>query len=164
MILLVIEVYAKDFTAINPFILSMGVYTIINITGEFESDDLKMSNIINGIGGNNFSDMSDGLAVARYGKDRVEEVFETLVDEKNGKLLYDYPISKHMDTGEMLGYLLIDLYEDTGDSHETFLYRVFAFAGAELVDKETFIDDYYGDEVERYYRTRHDLDARIVTM
>lgn len=140
----------------------MSEYTLVSFTSsvakELERDIEFAINSRNTTTRNN-------VTANRLGGDKVEDVIETLIGDKNGELLWEAPIYVDVESGEVLGYLVIDLYEDTGDSHQTRLFEVRAFEEAELLDErvgeDRIYDDRTGEDVEAYYQEEFDLNTII---
>lgn len=66
-----------------------------------------------------------------------------------------------MQRKETPGYLFIDKYEDTGDSHETKVYEFKPFERAAVFERKKFHDDAHGEKVEDYYEQKFNFKIEI---
>lgn len=62
---------------------------------------------------------------------------------------------------EVLGYLIIDFFEDTGDHHESTLYKIISFNKPEKIDTTKIYNDRTGRDLEKYYEDNFDLCTSI---
>lgn len=88
------------------------------------------------------------------------------IDKMHGndsRLVYDVPIqlSSKVEEGDKIATLLIDKFEDTGDSHKTRLYEVHAYDSARKVTEKDINDDRDGEKTESYYERNHGLDVKV---
>lgn len=98
----------------------------------------------------------------RYGGDKRDKIENSMIGEKNGYIIYDAPIHiRSTESETLLGYLVIDYYEDTGDHHESTLYKVIAFERADRLDRTRIDDDRLGEKLDEYYDENYRLKTSI---
>lgn len=126
----------------------MSKYTLVNIiSNDYDLQDLRsLVDMYN----SQISLINNGC-FARYGGDIREELKSKFVGDRNGKLIYNL---KYAEKGSE-GYLLLDSFEDTSNSHKTKFYTFKAFEGNSLIDEREFTSDSDGSKVEEYYKDEH---------
>lgn len=144
------------------YFISMSEYTIINFIPEGYSAN-KFEWPIESATNSRFvrTRCNDSVVLARLGGDKRPEMRRELISDEAGDLIYDTPIEVGANTGEFVGYLILNYFEDTGSHHETELYKVIAFDGAVKVDEEMIHDDRTGEKTDDYYRNTHGLTTSI---
>lgn len=140
------------------YIIDMSEYTIINFIPEGRSAD-EFEWPIESATDSRFvrTRCRNSVVLARLGGDKRSKTKTNLISDAEGELIYDTPIEVGADTGEFLGYLVIGYYEDTGDHHETELYKVNAFEGADKIDEKEIHSDRTGEKTDEYYSDAHNL-------
>jgi hypothetical protein len=139
----------------------MSTYTLVSFTSPYvEKLEQKIRLAIH----SRNTSTRDGVTANRLGGDKVEMVYEELISEEKGKLIWEIPIGEGLGSGDFLGYLVIDLYEDTGDSHRLQLFEVCAFEPPELIEDRRdnrIHDDRIGEKTEKYYKEEFGIDTII---
>lgn len=139
----------------------MSEYTLVSFTSPYaEEFEQKIEFAIH----SRNTSTRDGVTANRLGGDKVDMVYNELISEEKGDLIWEIPIGEGIDSGDFLGYLVIDLYENTGDSHQLQLFKVYAFEPPELVEdrRENRIhSDRTGENTEEYYRDEFDIETII---
>jgi len=107
----------------------------------------------------------NNVTANRLGGEKREMVFQNLLSQSEGELVYEAPIEVGLKQDEVVGHLVIDVYEDTGSSHQLQLFKVTAYGGAKLLDEkmgeERIRDDNTGEKVQEYYQKEFDIDTLI---
>lgn len=135
----------------------MSKYTYINILSEYVDTIEYQSKL-----GLNLreSERIQNCLFARIGG--WKNNFDGILSE-NSWLVYDVPIhlSSEVEDGDKIATVLIDRFEDTGNSHRTHLYEVRAYDSVHKVTEKEIIDDRVGEKTESYYKENHDIAVRV---
>lgn len=88
---------------------------------------------------------------------------DEMLSNNDSWLVYDVPIhsSAEIEQGDRVATVLIDKFEDTGSTHRTYLYEVYAYDSADKVAEKKISDDRVGDETELYYKKNYDLTVQV---
>jgi hypothetical protein len=139
----------------------MSSYTLVSFTCD-EAEELSQQFTMD-INSRNTS-TRNGVTAARLANSNmsVEDVIDELIDPDNGTMIYDYPLKiGENEPGELLGYLVVSFYEDTGDHHEAKLFKVFEYEDPKLMDEVELYDDRTGEKLEEYYEEQFGINTII---
>lgn len=133
----------------------MSEYTYVNVFTE--NPEMARSYLsING-----YMTERDEYVFIRCGGDEREKVRSEILDEY-GSFVMDYPVEiTGVNRRDVIATVFLDRMEDTGGSHQTELYKVYAFEGVDKIDKKYIPDDDPdATQTEEYYLDRHNLNVK----
>lgn len=139
----------------------MSEYTIVNIlSGKYPLEDFKSTLDIGTH--SRFVRLRNKSVLARWGGDKRNSIKEKMIGSDSGKLIYETPIDLGVsETGEAIAYIVINYFEDTGNHHESELFRIKAFDKAEKIDEIRIEEDRRGEKVDKYYKQNYSLETSI---
>lgn len=135
----------------------MSKYTYVNIFSEHTETIKRQSKL--GVTLRNSERVQNRL-FARVGG--WENDTDDILSDENW-LVYDVPIhsSAEIDEGDEVATVLIDKFEDTGNTHTTYLYEVYAYDSVRKVAEKEIVDDRVGEKTEEYYKENYGLTVRV---